>query len=112
MMFSFPAGCLHDASGAVLGLWRLLPHAVSTWMAQTIDLLPEGTVRASDKDKLLSTLAELSKIPDAMVAQDGDALHRMRAIVADFTSGYRRRNVMPREGLGRLEPGRFRYVGS
>jgi len=35
----------------------------------------------------------------------------VRTLVADFTTGYRRRNVMPREGLGPLEPARFRYKG-
>ena len=30
---------------------------------------------------------------------------------ADFTTSYRRRNVAPREGLGRLEATKFRFNG-
>ena len=29
----------------------------------------------------------------------------------DFTNSYRRRNVAPRDGLGRLEATRFRFSG-
>lgn len=35
----------------------------------------------------------------------------MRVDVLDFTNSYRRRNVAPREGLGRLEATRFRFSG-
>jgi transportin-3 len=113
MMFSFPGGCLQDASGAVLGLYQLAPQATTTWLAQTIDLLPAGTVKGGEKDKLLRTIGEVGRSQQgSLSSQSGAELRRVRALVADFTAGYRRRNVMPREGLGRLEPSRFRYTGS
>ncbi len=34
-----------------------------------------------------------------------------RILLQDFTNSYRRRNVAPREGLGRLEATRFRFSG-
>lgn len=38
-------------------------------------------------------------------------LRKLRAVLQDFTNSYRRRNVAPREGLGRLEATRFRFSG-
>jgi transportin-3 len=36
---------------------------------------------------------------------------KIRLVLQDFTSSYRRRNVAPREGLGSLEPTKFVYSG-
>ena len=36
---------------------------------------------------------------------------KVRVLLQDFTNSYRRRNVAPREGLGRLEATRFRFSG-
>lgn len=38
-------------------------------------------------------------------------MRRVRTVLQDFTNSYRRRNVAPREGLGRLEATRFRFSG-
>jgi transportin-3 len=37
---------------------------------------------------------------------------KIRILLQDFTSSYRRRNVAPREGLGMLEPSKFVYTGA
>ena len=103
MMFTFPAGVLQDASGCVLNLYSLAPRETTQWIASTIDLLPAGTVKPAEKEKLLRTIEEKGG--------DGQEARRVRNLVSDFASGYRRRNVMPREGLGKLEPSRFRYAG-
>lgn len=36
-------------------------------------------------------------------------VRKVRTLLQDFTTSYRRRNVAPREGLGRLDPVRFRF---
>lgn len=36
---------------------------------------------------------------------------KIRPLLQDFTNSYRRRNVAPREGLGRLEATRFKFAG-
>ena len=38
-------------------------------------------------------------------------VRRIRMLLQDFTNSYRRRNVAPREGLGRLEATKFRFAG-
>ena len=40
-----------------------------------------------------------------------DELRKVRYLLQDFTNTYRRRNVAPRDGLGRLEAARFRFSG-
>ena len=37
---------------------------------------------------------------------------KIRILLQDFTTSYRRRNVTPREGLGMLEPSKFVYKGA
>jgi transportin-3 len=38
-------------------------------------------------------------------------VRQIRTLLQDFTNSYRRRNVAPRDGLGRLEATRFRFAG-
>jgi len=42
--------------------------------------------------------------------QSGE-VRKIRTLLQDFTNSYRRRNVAPREGLGRLEATKFRFAG-
>lgn len=65
-------------------------------------MLPVGTVKAGDGERLMSSVA--AKL------QQGE-VRKVRVLLQDFTNSYRRRNVAPREGLGRLEATRFRFSG-
>ena len=102
MMFSFPRDCFQDASSVLLALFEILPQAVATWVRHTIQILPAGTVKAGDGERLMSSVA--AKL------QQGE-VRKVRVLLQDFTNSYRRRNVAPREGLGRLEATRFRFSG-
>ncbi|KAI7236987.1 ARM repeat-containing protein [Hortaea werneckii] len=102
MMFSFPADCFPDSSGVLLSLFQLLPQETSHWIANTLHLLPAGSVAEQEKERLLRNLAQR--------VESGE-VRKVRGLVQDFTNSYRRRNVAPREGLGRLEGGRFRFSG-
>ena len=102
MMFSFPRDCFPDASSVLLALFEILPQAVATWVRHTIQMLPAGTVKAGDGERLMSSVA--AKL------QQGE-VRKVRVLLQDFTNSYRRRNVAPREGLGRLEATRFRFSG-
>lgn len=105
MMFSFPRDCFADASGVLLALFQLLPEQTTTWVAQTIAWLPEGTVSPVEAERLLA------KIKEKLQSGDDGAIRSVRSLLQDFTNTYRRRNVAPRDGLGQLEAARFRFQG-
>ncbi|KAL9595609.1 MAG: hypothetical protein Q9219_006346 [cf. Caloplaca sp. 3 TL-2023] len=102
MMFSFPRDCLQDASGVLLALFEVAPQETTLWVKGTMAMLPTGTIKAGEADRLMNAL-------DIKV-QGGD-LRKVRVLLQDFTTSYRRRHVAPREGLGRLEATRFRFNG-
>ncbi|KAF2452741.1 armadillo-type protein [Lineolata rhizophorae] len=104
MMYSFPRDCVPDASGVLLALFQLAPRETVGWVRQTIGMLPQGSVSQAEAERLMQQITQ-------RVGEGQGGVRRVRTLLQDFTVGYRRRNVAPREGLGRLEPGRFRFVG-
>lgn len=102
MMFSFPEECFADASAIVLALFGLMPQQAAEWVQVTLQLLPTGSIKNGEDNKLMKGISE--KI------QKGE-MRKVRVLLQDFTNSYRRRNVAPREGLGRLEATRFRFSG-
>jgi transportin-3 len=102
MMYSFPEGCFADSSGVLLDLFELMPEQVASWVQQTVAMLPSGSITQQESDRFLNNIRQR--------IQTGD-IRMIRTILQDFTTSYRRRNVAPREGLGRLEASRFRFSG-
>lgn len=102
MMYSFPEGCFADASGVLLDLFELMPEQVAGWVQQTVTMLPAGSITPQESERFLNNIRQR--------IQTGD-IRMIRTILQDFTTSYRRRNVAPREGLGRLEASRFRFSG-
>lgn len=102
MMFSFPRECVQDASSVLLAMLEIMPQAVALWVKGTIDMLPAGTIKAGEGERLMNAVG--MKIQHSEVK-------KVRTLLQDFTNSYRRRNVAPREGLGRLEATRFRFSG-
>ncbi|KAF9895064.1 Nuclear import receptor [Aspergillus nanangensis] len=102
MMFSFPGECFPDASGVMMSLFELMPQEAGTWLQTTLQMLPAGTMKAGEAERLLKGISDK--------VQSGE-IRKIRALLQDFTNSYRRRNVAPREGLGRLEATRFRFSG-
>lgn len=102
MMYSFPPPCIPDASAVLLALFTLLPTEVAGWTAHTVSLLPPGSLAVEEQERLLRNIRQR--------VESGE-IRRVRTVLQDFTTAYRRRNVAPREGLGRLEAGRFRFGG-
>lgn len=102
MMYSFPEGCFPDASGVLLDLFELMPEQVAVWVQQTVGMLPQGSITPQESERFLNNIRQR--------IQTGD-IRMIRTILQDFTTSYRRRNVAPREGLGRLEASRFRFSG-
>jgi transportin-3 len=102
MMYSFPEGCFADSSGVLLDLFELMPEQVAVWVQQTVAMLPNGSITPQESERFLNNIRQR--------IQTGD-IRMIRTILQDFTNSYRRRNVAPREGLGRLEASRFRFSG-
>lgn len=104
MMMTFPGDCFADGSGVLLSLFELAPEETAIWVEQTLSLLPAGTVSETEKTRLMTSIGEkLQNGPNGM--------RPVRSLLQDFTNSYRRRNVAPRDGLGRLASGRFHYTG-
>ena len=95
MMFTFPRDTLQEASSVLLLLFELSPDSTAAWIKSTINMLPAGSMKQGEGEKLLDAVQE--KI------QTGNT-HRIRVLLHDFTMSYRRRHVAPREGLGKLMP--------
>jgi transportin-3 len=102
MMITFPDDCFTDGSGALLGLFELLPQQTTTWVDKTVRMLPEGTVKEPEIERLMAGIREKLSIGP-------DGLRKVRSQLQDFTNTYRRRYVAPRDGLGRLEAERFHF---
>lgn len=102
MMYTFPRDCFPDASGVLLDLFQLMPEQVAVWVQGTVGMLPAGSITPSESERLLGSIKQR--------VESGD-VRKVRTLLQDFTNSYRRRNVAPREGLGRLEASRFRFSG-
>jgi transportin-3 len=102
MMYTFPGDCFPDASGVLLDLFHLMPEQVAIWVQNTVQLLPAGSITPQESERLLNTIKQRIELGE---------VRKIRGTLQDFTNSYRRRNVAPREGLGRLEASRFRFSG-
>jgi transportin-3 len=120
MMFSFPRDCLQDASGVLLAQFEMMSAETAQWVQNTVSMLPAGSVKQGELEKLMVGIGER--------VQQGNT-QRVRVLLQgmypfdipesggqglmaggiDFTTSYRRRNVQPRDGLGKLEPERFKF---
>ncbi|CAI7571531.1 hypothetical protein PCG10_002552 [Penicillium crustosum] len=102
MMFTFPGDCFADASGVLMTMFELLPQETGAWLQATLQMLPSGTMKHGEAERLLKNVSDK--------VQSGET-RKIRVLLQDFTNSYRRRNVAPRDGLGRLEAARFRFSG-
>jgi transportin-3 len=102
MMITFPDDCFTDGSGALLGLFELMPEQTASWVDKTVRMLPPGTIREPEIDRLMNGIRD-------RLSQGTDGLRKVRSLLQDFTNTYRRRYVAPRDGLGRLEAERFHF---
>lgn len=105
MMITFPRDCFADGSGVLLALFQLLPEQTTEWVAQTIQMLPQGTVSPPEAERLMFKIKEKLSNPEA------GGVRAVRVLLQDFTNTYRRRNIAPRDGLGQLEAARFQFSG-
>lgn len=102
MMYTFPADCFPDGSGVLLALFQILPQETARWVGTTITMLPAGSMSPQEQERLLRNIEQRIQSND---------IRKIRTLLQDFTNSYRRRNVAPREGLGRLEATKFRFAG-
>lgn len=102
MMYTFPRDVFPDASGALLAMFQLAPQDVALWVQRTIQMLPQGSITPQESDRLMANIKN---------AIEGGSIIKIRTLLQDFTNSYRRRNVAPREGLGRLEATKFKFTG-
>ena len=58
MLFRFPRECLQDASGVLLELFDIMPQQVAIWVKNAIDMLPRGTVKQGDEERLMAAIGQ------------------------------------------------------
>lgn len=58
MMFHFPRDCFPDASGVLLALFEIMPQDIAVWVKRTIGMLPTGTVKAGEGDRLMTSIGQ------------------------------------------------------
>lgn len=58
MMFTFPGDCFADASGVLMALFELLPHDAAGWVEATVQLVPTGTLKQGESERLMKAIAE------------------------------------------------------
>ena len=104
MMITFPDDCFSDGSAALLGLFEIMPQQTTAWVDKTVRMLPPGTVREAEIDRLMNGIRE-------RLVLGPDGLRKVRSLLQDFTNTYRRRYIAPRDGLGALTATRFRFAG-
>lgn len=80
MMFHFPKDCFQDASGVLRALFELMPQDVAIWVKRTIEMLPAGTVKAGEGERLMNAIGQ--KI------QTGDT-RKVRVLLQGNTDGPR-----------------------
>lgn len=102
MMITFPNDCFSDGSGALLGLFEIMPEATTAWVDKNVRMLPSGTVSSQEIDRLMTGIR-------AKLSEGQEGVRKVRSLLQDFTNNYRRRYIAPRDGLGRLEPERFHF---
>jgi len=118
MMFTFPGDCFPDASGVMMTMFELLPQETGGWVQNTLQMLPAGTMKPGEGERLLKNIfdkVQSGETRKIRVLLQGESLAFPSSLMLlsflDFTNSYRRRNVAPRDGLGRLEATRFRFSG-
>lgn len=58
MMFTFPGDCFPDASGVIMTLFELLPQETGGWLQSTLQMLPAGSMKPGEAERLLKSIAD------------------------------------------------------
>lgn len=58
MMFHFPNDSFPDASGVLLALFEIMPQEVAIWVKRTIEMLPAGTIKAGEGERLMNAIGQ------------------------------------------------------
>lgn len=58
MMFTFPGDCFPDASGVMMTLFELLPHETGAWLQSTLQMLPAGSIKPGEAERLLKNISD------------------------------------------------------
>ena len=120
LLYSFSEECFLDASGVLVDMFRLMPRETAEWVKATIAALPVGSISSQERERLIVNINQSVKglavcmqpCADIVARRiEANQIPKIRAMLQDFTTSFRRRNVSPREGLGRLEATRFRFPG-
>lgn len=61
MMFSFPDDCFPDASAVLMTLFELVPRDAAAWIQATIQLLPPGSMKVGEAERLMNGIVEKVK---------------------------------------------------
>lgn len=92
MMFSFPRDCLQDASGVLLALFEILPQETTVWLKGTIGMLPVGSIRVGEADRLMNAVG--TKV-------QGGGFQESEGAVAGFHDKLSKEECRAERGIGK-----------
>lgn len=58
MIFTFPGDCFPDASAIMMTMFELLPHETGAWLQNTLQMLPPGSMKPAEAERLMKNIAE------------------------------------------------------
>jgi transportin-3 len=58
MIFTFPGDCFPDASAIMMTMFELLPQETGAWLQNTLQMLPAGSMKPAEAERLLKNIAE------------------------------------------------------
>lgn len=58
MMFTFPEDCFPDASGVMMAMFQLMPQESGRWLQSTLQMLPAGTMKPGEAERLLKGVSD------------------------------------------------------
>lgn len=58
MMFTFPEDCFPDASGVLMAMFQLLPQESGRWLQTTLQMVPPGTMKPAEAERLLNGVSD------------------------------------------------------
>ncbi|ORY83698.1 armadillo-type protein [Protomyces lactucae-debilis] len=94
-IYTFPRDCITDASGVLLTLLEWQPEATFLWIEAALSTLPAGSVSADEQTGLLGKAQTALQEPGDAQAR----VRKVRSILQDFTTLYRRRMVNSRQTI-------------
>jgi transportin-3 len=104
MVFTFPPDCVLDGAGAMMTLIEVDATASVSWIAQSLDALPQEHLSSEERHRFLAQIQAYGSLGShglTVRSASHKDYRRIQRHIQDFTAIYRRRVIAPRHKGGR-----------